>query len=109
MSKLNLALIVALAGAAGPAAAAADEDQQRADMQRALNAQVMSQPFDPGDMAKANAYAAEAKKANTPPVMQPPAYWVPGWTCASLSGYQYYQYNDYRNCVYYHYYYHRYW
>jgi hypothetical protein len=34
---------------------------------------------------------------------------VPGWTCTNLTTYAYYNYGDYQNCVYYHYYYHRYW
>jgi len=86
--------------------AAADE---REDMQKALNQQVMSTPFNAGDIKKAEAYAAEAKKQGVAPMASPPTYWVPGWTCASLAGYRYYNYGDYQNCVYYHYYYGRYW
>ena len=83
--------------------------QTREEMQRALNAQVMSTPFDPGDVKKAEAYAEEAKKQNIPPVATPPSYWVPGWNCGNLIAYAGYVYGDYRACVYYHYYYGRYW
>jgi hypothetical protein len=95
--------------AAGMASAADDADRARAEMQKKLNNQVMSAPFDPGDISKAEAYAAEAKAANVVPVAQPPTYWAPGWTCANLTSYAYYNYGDYRNCIYYHHYYGRYW
>jgi hypothetical protein len=85
------------------------QQQTREEMQKALNAQVMASPFDPGDVKKAEAYAEEAKKQNIQPVATPPAYWVPGWTCGNMIGYGGYLYGDYRACVYYHHYYGRYW
>lgn len=83
--------------------------KSKEEMQRALNQQVMSAPFNPGDEKKAHAYAEEAKKQNVVPQQAPPTYWQPGWTCASMATYQYYNYMHYRNCVYYHHYYGRYW
>lgn len=78
-------------------------------MQRALNAEVASSPFNPGDIKKAQQYADEALKKGIAPITQAPVYWQPGWTCASLTHYLYYRYSDYRNCVYHHRYYGRYW
>jgi hypothetical protein len=90
-------------------AGADDTDTAREEMQRALNKEVMSTPFNPGDTRKAEAYAEQARRQNVPPVMQPPAYWLPGWTCASMTAYRYYSYPAYRDCIYYHHYYGRYW
>ena len=110
MLKTSLLTIALAASLANPAFATDEQDAKaRAEAQRALNAQVMARPFDPGDTAKADAYAEEARKSNVVPVQMPPAYWQPGWTCANVAAYAYYQYGDYRNCVYYQYYYHRYW
>lgn len=86
----------------------ADEDA-RAAMQRALNAEVLAAPFDPGDVDKAKAYAEKAIKKDTKPVATPPSYWQPGWTCGHLTRYHYYRYSQYRDCIYYHRYYGRYW
>jgi hypothetical protein len=95
--------------AAGTANADDTKDQAQAEMQRALNQQVMAAPFNAGDVKKARAYAEESKKQGVVPVVQAPAYWVPGWSCANLTVYRYYNYGDYQNCVYYHHYYGRYW
>lgn len=106
-------LLLGTAAAAGThgAALAGDDDAAREEMQRKLNAEVMATPFNPGDIKKAEAWAEDAKKQGVAPQPQPPSYWQPGWTCASLIGYRayYYSYSDYRNCVYYHRYYGRYW
>jgi hypothetical protein len=88
---------------------AADNDAAREEMQRKLNAETMATPFNPGDIKKATAYAEEAKRQNVVPVSQAPSYWMQGWTCASMSGYAYYNYTAYRDCVYYHHYHGRYW
>lgn len=77
-------------------------------MQRQLNAEVLSSPFNPGDVKKAEAYADEALKNKVQPVAAP-SYWQPGWSCSNLTYYRYYSYYDYRNCIYYHRYYGRYW
>ena len=108
MVKRTAAMLIVLLGV--PAIALADDDDKaREEMQRKLNNEVMASPFNAGDVKKAQAYAEEAKKQNVAPVEQPPNYWVPGWTCANMTLYPYYQYGAYRNCVYYHYYYGRYW
>jgi hypothetical protein len=91
------------------AMAAGKDDKAREDMQKQLNNQVMSAPFNAGDIDKAEEYAAGAKAKNIQPVARPPTYWAPGWTCANLTTYAYYNYGDYRNCVYYHHYYGYYW
>jgi hypothetical protein len=89
---------------------ATDEpDKAREEMQRALNERVMAQPFNPGDIQKAQAYAEQAKKERVKAVTVPPTYWLPGWTCANLTVYPAYAYTDYRNCVYYFHLYGRYW
>lgn len=104
-TPLRLALLLLpLAASAG-----GEAEKSREDMQRALNEQVMATPFNPGDMKKAQAWAEEAKKQGVAPVAQAPNYWVPGWTCANLTVYPQYYYGDYRNCIYYHHYYGRYW
>ncbi len=104
--KLPLACVLS---AIAMAASAADTDQAREEMQKALNAQTMATPFNAGDIKKAEAYSEEAKKQGVVPPAQPPSYWGNGWTCNNLISYQYYYYNDYRNCIYYHHYYGRYW
>lgn len=91
------------------ASAAMADDDARAAMQRALNAEVLAAPFDPGDVNKAKAYADAAIKKDIKPVVVAPTYWRPGWTCGHLTRYRYYRYRDYRNCVYHHRYYGRYW
>jgi hypothetical protein len=91
------------------ATSAAANDAAREEMQRALNAETMASPFNPGDVNRALAFAQDAKRRNVVPVQQPPSYWMPGWTCASMTGYAHYDYSAYRNCVYYHHYYGRYW
>lgn len=97
------------AAAADDVASKTDTAKTREEMQKALNQEVMSTPFNSGDIKKAETYAQEAKKNNVAPVPQPPTYWVPGWTCFNLTAYRYYRYLDYQNCVYYHLYYGRYW
>ncbi|MBT9487107.1 MAG: hypothetical protein IV093_06310 [Rubrivivax sp.] len=92
-----------------PLAAHAQEPSAREQMQHKLNQEVMAAPFNPGDIQKAQREAEAAKRQNLPPVMQPPAYWLPGWTCANLTTYRYYVYSAYRDCVYHHHYHGRYW
>jgi hypothetical protein len=108
VAQVSLLLLFAV-GAMPALAADAADDAAREAMQRDLNKAVMATPFDPGDVKKAQAYAEDAKKQNIQPVQQPPAYWVPGWTCGNLIAYRYYQYGDYQSCIYYHHYYGRYW
>lgn len=101
----GVAVLLALALSI-PAVAA---DPTAAEMQKQLNAEVMASPFNAGDIKKAEEYAADAIKRGIQPVATPPSYWVPGSNCGYLTTYRYYNYHDYRNCVYYHRYYGRYW
>jgi hypothetical protein len=86
----------------------AGEAEEMAEMQKQLNAEVMSKPFDPGDPAKIDAYIEDALANDIQPVTQPPSYWQPGYTCGYIRQYRY-DYNTYRNCLYHHRYYGRYW
>lgn len=107
MRKRHYGLAVLVGGL--PALCAAGQAEDMAEMQRHLNQEVMSQPFDAGDVGKAEAYANEAMKKQLKPAARGPAYWESGWTCADMTRSPYYNYQDYRNCVYYHRYYNRYW
>jgi hypothetical protein len=111
-AKMGAVLVACLAFALGPMRAGAadkDADAAREEMQKALNKEVMASPFNAGDINKATAYALDAKKQGLVPVPQGPTYWQPGWTCANMTVSPYYSYSSYRNCVYYHHYYGRYW
>lgn len=90
---------------AAPVFADSEEDEMAA-MQRQLNSEVMAQGFDPGDLAKLDAYMADALKKDIKPVAKPPSYWRPGYTCNNIYSYGY---RAWRNCRYYHRYYGRYW
>ena len=75
-----------------------------AEVQRLLNAEVMAKPFGVEEMAKIDAYVAEAMKKN----LKPEPYkgtqvWTRGMTCAHLRTYR-----ARRNCRYYYRYYGRY-
>ena len=75
-----------------------------AEMQKKLNAEVMSKSFSVEETAKIDAYIKEGMKNDLKPVTTPPADWRPGYTCANLS-----IYNQYRDCLYYHRYHGHYW
>lgn len=109
MLRVPMVFLACVLAAAPALADDPPQAQTKEQMQRSLNQQVMSSPFNAGDIAKAQAFAEDAFRRHIVPVARPPAYWVPGWTCANLTTYAYYSYPDYQNCVYYHYYYHRYW
>jgi hypothetical protein len=86
----------------------ANEDDEMAEMQRQLNAEVMAQPFDPADVAKVDSYIKNAIAKGIKPEGKAPSYWQPGYTCDYIRRYHY-RYNSYRNCLYHHRYYGRYW
>jgi len=88
---------------ANSAIAWADE---RSDLQKRLNEEVLSKPFSVENEANLNAYIEEATKRGTPPKTQPSKYWRNGYTCGDLRRYSW---TDYRDCSYYHRYYGRYW
>lgn len=79
---------------------------QRSEMQKRLNEQVMEKPFSVENEANLNAYIEEATKRGTPPRSEPSKYWRRGYTCGDLRRYSWY---DYRDCSYYHRYYGYYW
>lgn len=79
---------------------------ERSDMQKRLNEQVLDKPFSVESEANLNAYIEEATKRGTPPRSEPSKYWRRGYTCADLRRYSW---TDYRDCSYYHHYYGYYW
>jgi hypothetical protein len=81
-------------------------DENMAEMQKKLNAEVMEKPFTVADQAKVDAYINEAMQKNLKPKQQAPQHWSPGYTCQDLWRYSY---NEYRDCAYYYRYYGRYW
>lgn len=107
MNKIFPLLLCLISVYTGPALA--DKESDMAEIQRQLNAEVMAQPFDPGDPAKVDAYVREAMKKDLKPRTTAPDYWQPGWSCNHLTRYRHYRYTDYRDCVYHHRYYGRYW
>ena len=84
----------------------ASEEDDLAEMQRQLNADVMAQPFDPSDVAKVDAYIEEALKDDLKPVTKKPDWWRPGYNCRNAYSYGY---RYYRDCRYHYRYYGRYW
>lgn len=86
----------------------AGEQEDMAAMQKQLNAEVMSAPFDAGDPAKIDAYIKEAMANDIKPVTRAPSYWQPGYTCNYIRQYRY-NYTNYRNCLYHRRYTGRYW
>jgi len=84
----------------------AGEEEDLAEMQRQLNAEVMAQPFDPDDVARVDAYIEQAMKEDLKPRTKPPSYWRPGYTCANIYNRGY---RAWRDCRYHYRYYGRYW
>ena len=87
----------------------ADADADMAEMQKQLNQETMSSGFHVEDTARIDSYIQDAMKKNLQPKQNPPAGWQPGYTCASYYRRYAYSYNGYRDCLYYHRYYGRYW
>lgn len=108
MKKNNITQIIALAALIMSSLTSAGEAEDMAKMQKQLNAEVMSQPFDAGDPGKIDAYIEDAMANDIKPVTQAPSYWQRGYTCNHIRQYRY-NYNTYRNCLYHHRYYGRYW
>jgi len=105
MKTLLFSLFATVALLSAPLAIASDEDDM-AEMQKRLNAEVMQKPFSVEDAAKVDAYVKDAMKKDLKPKQAAPKTWRPGYTCRDLWNYSYY---DYRDCVYYHRYYGHYW
>jgi len=105
MKYLSLAILGFSLLASGHSIA---NEQDLMEMQRQLNAETVSKPFDAGEAAKIDAYVAEAmKKDLKPPVVKTPNYWRSGYTCRD--SYRYGGYRSYRNCRHYRAYYGRFW
>jgi len=84
----------------------ADDEEDMAEMQRQLNADVMAEPFDASDAAKVDAYIKKSMEADIKPRTAAPNYWQPGYSCRDIRRYSY---RDYRDCRYHYRYYGRYW
>jgi hypothetical protein len=104
--KATLFSIVIFYGLFSPWHAFASDEEDMADMQKKLNAEVMQKPFTLEDAARVDAYVREAMKNNLRPIQTPPKDWRPGYTCNDLWRYSY---DEYRDCFYYHRYYGHYW
>jgi hypothetical protein len=80
--------LVALGGVATAETPEEKKKREMAEIQRQLNAEVMAQPFGVEEMAKIDAYIADAMKRNLVPQPYKGAQaWQPGMTCAHLRGY----------------------
>ncbi len=88
--------------------AVADSASDMADMQKKLNQETLDKPFAVEDVAKIDTYINDAMKKNLQPKQTPPNGWQPGYTCDSYYRGRY-SYYGYRDCMYYHRYYGRYW
>ncbi len=106
MKLLTAPVLVAAACMLAATSAVAGTDDDMAEMQKQLNAEVMQKPFSVEDSAKIDAYVKESMKKDLKPRQTPPPHWVPGYTCMNLWRYSYYEYRD---CVYYYRVYGRYW
>ena len=81
--------------------ALADEEEDLAAMQRALNKEILERPFDPGDQAEVDRFVEEALKKNQIPQEYTGKDWKRGYTCNNLT----YSLSRYRNCLHYYRYY----
>jgi hypothetical protein len=79
---------------------------ERTEIQKRLNDQVLDKPFSVESEASLNAYIADATKRGLPPKSEPSKYWRQGYTCNDLRRYSW---TDYRDCSYFHHYYGYYW
>ncbi|MFZ5502323.1 MAG: hypothetical protein ACOY3V_02145 [Pseudomonadota bacterium] len=106
--KKNKAFLLSISLCLFSVSSSANDEDDMAAMQKQLNKEVMEKPFSAGDMAKIDAYVADAMKKNLKPVEKPPATWnwQPGYTCNSIFGFGWRAYGD---CLHYHRYYGRYW
>ncbi|WP_447971406.1 hypothetical protein [Nitrospira sp. M1] len=82
----------------------ADDEEDLAAMQRALNKEVMERPFNPGDQAEVDQFVEDALKKNQIPQEYTGKDWKRGYTCNNLR----YSFSRYRNCLHYYRYHGRY-
>ncbi|MGB0910762.1 MAG: hypothetical protein ACPGYT_10385 [Nitrospirales bacterium] len=81
----------------GTAVVLADEEEDLAAMQRALNKEVLERPFNPGDKAAVDQYVEDALKKNEIPKPYAGKDWKKGYTCNNLR----YSLSRYRSCRHY--------
>jgi Ni/Co efflux regulator RcnB len=107
MKKIILILImwVAVALAASPAFADAEEDEALRRAQEQMNAEVLSQPFLAERPEEVDAYIKKAMEKNLKPQEYTGTHWKSGYTCRDLLRYSW---REYRNCKYYYRYHGRY-
>lgn len=95
-----LAALLALAASASPCRA-----ESAADVQKRLNEQTLSQGFSVREESELKAYLDEATKKGVVPKPYTGSHWRRGGTCEDLRAYSW---TEYRDCMYYHRYYGRY-
>ena len=83
----------------------ASEEDDMAEMQKQLNAEVMSKPFLAEQPEKVEAYIKEAMKKNLKPLEYQGTHWRRGYTCHDLLRFSW---REYRDCRYYYRYHGRY-
>jgi hypothetical protein len=87
----------------GSSVVTADEKHKTMEeMQKALNAEVTSQPFSVADEAQVKAYIEDAKRRGVVPQPYTGTHWRPGYTCVNLWRYSR---REYLSCRYYYSYY----
>ncbi|PPD35691.1 MAG: hypothetical protein CTY19_01180 [Methylomonas sp.] len=75
---------------------------ERAEIQKRLNEQVLDKAFSVESEANLKSYIEDATKRGLPPKSEPSKYWRRGYTCGDLRRYSW---NDYRDCRYFNSYY----
>jgi len=81
----------------GTPVALADDEEDLAAMQRALNKEIMERPFDPGDQAEVDQFVEDALRKNEIPKEYTGKDWKRGYTCNNLK----YSLSRFRNCLHY--------
>ncbi len=76
----------------------ANEEEDLAEMQRQMNAEVMNKPFLAEQPEKVDAYIKEAMKKNIKPKVYKGNHWQRGYTCRDMLRWSW---TEYRNCRYY--------
>jgi hypothetical protein len=99
----HIAIGIVLAASAGAVFSATEAE--KIEMQKRLNAEVLSKPFFAEEPEKVEAYIQEASKRKLKPPEYTGANWREGYTCRDLLRYSW---HEYRDCAYYHRYYGRY-
>ncbi len=72
------------------------------EMQKALNNEILSQPFSVVDEAQVKSYIEDAKRRGVVPQEYTGTHWRPGYTCRNLWNYSR---REYLACRHYHWYY----